>query len=132
MNKQGFSLVELIAVVAIMALVTVIAIPAIGKIQDDILQKDYNSLIRNIETSAKDWAYDNLNKIKTDATSGNTNCYVIKIKLLIDDGYIKGNADNGNDIINPLTSESMRETQMCVVFRGTITNRILEAKIIGE
>lgn len=133
MNNKGFSLVELLAVVSIMAIITVIAIPSIQKIQSNILEKDYKAIVTNIETAAKDWAYDNLNKIKTNNTASYMNdCYNIKVKLLIDGGYIRGDTNNGADINNPLTSESMNEKSICLVFKGTASNRTLIADLLGD
>ncbi len=116
MKKDGFTLVELLIVVAILAILVIIIMPNITNIRDDVLEKDYKTKVSNIETAAKDWAYDNLNLLPTTLDSSNkyTICTYITVNELIVKGYIVGDKNNKTILENPITNESMNSLKVCV------------------
>ena len=53
MNRRGFTLVELLAVIVIIAIIGVLIVPGILNNVDTAREKSYNTLIKNIVTSAQ-------------------------------------------------------------------------------
>ena len=54
--KQGFTLVELLAVLVLLSLIAVIAIPVVDKLIKENKEKLYQINVEMIEESARDWA----------------------------------------------------------------------------
>ena len=134
MKRNGFTLVELLAVVAIMGILALIVVPNVSKVRDDILAKDLVAIRSQISTAAKDWAYDNLNLLPTtkDATNNNyTVCRYVTIDELIVLGYLSGDKENKTVLQNPVTSESMNDLEVCIRYNISegYSNRIMEAVV---
>ena len=53
MNRKGFTLIELIAVIVMISLIMVIVVPNILDIVSESKETSYNTLVKNIVTSAK-------------------------------------------------------------------------------
>ena len=81
-NKNGFTLVELIAVIAIMVFIGLIAIPRVLDIINNNRNKGYLEIERRLEEAAAKYIVDEY--IDTSTTS-----IVITKEELIDKGYIK-------------------------------------------
>ena len=66
MNKNGFTLVELLAVIALMAIIIVLAVPATGAVKDKLNEYMLEKKIKLIEKGAilygEDFIEDNTNK----------------------------------------------------------------------
>ena len=58
MNKQGFTLVELLAVIVILSLIALITVPAITGIIKSGKETLSEAQMRNIELGARNWATD--------------------------------------------------------------------------
>lgn len=116
MKKNGFTLIELLAVIAILGILSVILIPNIMKIREETLNRNYESIKSTIETSAKDWAYDNLNELPLtlDSSSNYTICANITVGELISKGYLSGTSDNKTKILDPRNSESLNGNNVCI------------------
>ena len=82
MNKNGFTLVELLAVVVLLGLIALIASPAITGIIKKSKDSLSNSQKQSIELSTKNWATDNMEKLPVDK-----DCIVVSLKKLQRDGY---------------------------------------------
>lgn len=102
LNKQGFTLVELIAAVAIISLFTIIVVPNAFKVLNTSNQKSYEILVNNIVTASKE-LYE---EIYTNSLLGSTN-----ILYQYDENGTK--KDNGNN----------EDTEI------TITNNIIETNL---
>lgn len=68
MKKQGFTLVELIAIIAILGILVVMVTPGIIAVRKNVLEKTLVTKVSNIENAAKDYAMDNLQLLKTTVT----------------------------------------------------------------
>ena len=58
MKKNGFTLVELLAVIVIMAILLTVAVPAVIGISNSIKKNMFCSKVENIEAAAKNYAAD--------------------------------------------------------------------------
>ena len=66
MNKDGFTLVELLAVVAILAILALLVTPAVMAIRQNTLERSLQAKFNQINVAAKDWASDHINLIPSD------------------------------------------------------------------
>lgn len=58
--KQGFTLVELLAVLVLLSLIAVIAIPVVDRLIKENREELYEINVVMIEEGARDWAADNI------------------------------------------------------------------------
>lgn len=93
MNKNGFTLIELIATIAIMLLITIIAVPSTVSLLNRSKEKSYELQVKEFETAAESLVIDNKShwNIKTIETS-NPRC--ILLEDLAVNNYIKEVPDN--------------------------------------
>ena len=152
MNKKGFTLVELIAVIAILGILAIIVTPGIFAIRKNVLEKSLNTKITSIHNAALDYATDRIQKIEsnvtpwppTDATKKYDmsvhDCFPVTVANLISEGYLAVNtshtteaSDANNQLLNPMTNESMNGLTVCVRFNNNnALNRKLIAYIVDE
>lgn len=85
MNKNGFTIIELLAVIALLAIITTIAVPAILGIQNNIQEKSLKTKFSVIEESAIMYGQDNKSEIiESENSDDNGNKYiVIKVSDLV-------------------------------------------------
>lgn len=164
MNKNGFTLVELIAAIAILGILMVIAGPAIFKIRELVLINSLDSKISLIKSAAIEFGSVNIMdvpSIKAEGTysasqmnacnqacilgqgtySGTpggcpitassfncrNHCKVVSVKALIQRGYLAGDGEDKEILLNPISSKSLNETEVCVTFDS---EKALERKLI--
>lgn len=72
-NKNGFTLVELLAVIVILSILIVIAVPNALSMSSKVKEKAYLTKIENIENAAKLYGENHINGVK------NSNCAVFDI-----------------------------------------------------
>lgn len=93
MKKNGFTIVEILAVLVIMSLIIGIAFPSIARIKTKANEKAYAEKINMIKSSAEQYIEDNANKLISNsecALNSSGQCvYNIEITLkeLIQKGY---------------------------------------------
>lgn len=122
MKKNGFTLVELLAVLVLISLVMAIAVPGIFKMRDRMNEKALNAKVESIENAAVIHVQNNSNKYKSiygscETDSEHCKCegskckyvFTLKIKDLIASGDLKrenkdeaGSEGNSCGINNPL------------------------------
>ena len=66
MNKKGFTLVELLAIIVILGVIVVIALPQIGGSSNSNKEREYEKIIKIIESAAKVYYSDNKYITKVD------------------------------------------------------------------
>ena len=99
-NKNGFTLIEIIAVVVILAVIITLSVPAVMQISKRTKQKMYESKIDIILNAAKLYGDDHRDEIINDCSLG-SGCLNITAQDLLSEGYLtKDNVDeSGNPII---------------------------------
>ncbi len=70
MKKNGFTLVEILAVLVIIGVLMVVAVPSIFSISDKMKDKGLNSKIDSLEQAAVSYAHNHSNKIKSHLFNG--------------------------------------------------------------
>ena len=93
MNKNGFTLLELLASIVILSLILLIAVPAITNVSETIRENQRENLIEKIEIAASKYAFD----------TGKT---IIFVDELVKEGYIESDKED-NTIEDPLTNQRM-------------------------
>ena len=109
MKKNGFTMIELIAVITILAIIILIALPSVAGIKRNAEEKEYNEFLNNLYITAENYVVTNEKQF----TSLNTinNKAFIQIKDLIREGYIK------RDIVNPKTKEIINDNATIIITR---------------
>lgn len=95
MKKNGFTLVELLAVITLISVISLIAMPAVQESIYTSKQKAYDTQISNIVKAAKDWSSENLSYLPEEDGESIT----ITLYSLMSLGYIEDN------LINPKTDK---------------------------
>lgn len=102
MKKQGFTLIELLAVIAILGIIATITVPVVINAINNSKIKACEEQERVIINAAQRWSTDNINLLPLNTTD----VVYVDIWELQADGYL----ETGEDIINPLTNESVNES----------------------
>lgn len=142
MNKNGLTLIELIAAVAIIGILAVLVSPAILEIRQMVMENSLESKINLIKNAAIEYATDNIMEVKSVTSSdvscnnecikhngkiptGNScassfNCDSVGIhifvKTLIQQGYISGDSEDKTVLLNPLSDEPLNFIKVYVTF----------------
>ena len=89
MNKQGFTLVELLMVIALLGIVVVIAVPSIAGINNMVMKNMLEKKAELIEEAAILYGEDLKGSIMaSQKTYNNNSCWRIIISDLVKDGYL--------------------------------------------
>ena len=149
MNKKGLTLVELLAVIAIIGILSVMIAPTFMWIRNKVLESTYQTRVLQIESAAKEYATDHINLIpsvikesevlsqeditkEVYKTKDYDCCATISVNYLLSSGYLaptNSHVTDGEDqIINPITGESMNNNVLCIRFT---TNDVLSREIIA-
>lgn len=107
--KDGFSLIEVIVSITIVLLLSLLVFPSLIKISNETRQKAYNSKVKIILATAKEWGYDNINSLSSE-------CSNLFVRDLIKEGYIDGDAEEKTVLKDPLTNGSMNNMIVCVTY----------------
>ncbi|MBR3362597.1 MAG: prepilin-type N-terminal cleavage/methylation domain-containing protein [Bacilli bacterium] len=137
MNKKGFTLVELLATIVILGLIVTIVYPVVISTINSSRQKARDSQIKIIEKGAKMYYLENPNELKdldsvaeeckttsendpsgeetpeNDPSGEETNAVKavdnpIPLSTLISEGYITGDEENENELIDPCTEKPIQ------------------------
>lgn len=116
MNKQGFTLTELLAVVVIIGLISGIAGFSYTKIMNDQKIKECEQKIEFIEKQAIKYANDNPSLLHT------SNSYSVTIDALKTNGYLIVDAETGeDDVKNPVKGTNFSKSVKLTKNNGLIT-----------
>lgn len=103
MKKNGFTIVELLAILVVLAILFALAVPAYSTILLDVRRDNYSSKIKEIEIAANKYG----EKIKDDVKNAGEECYdKIDIAFLIKKGLLLSESDYDDVILNPTTGEA--------------------------
>lgn len=114
MNKNGFTLLELLASIVILSLILLIAVPGITNVSEVIRENQRENLIEKIEIAASKYAFD----------TGKT---IIFVDELVREGYIESDKED-NTIEDPLTNKRMN----CYVIEMEKTSDYYKATFKSE
>lgn len=117
-NKNGFTLVEIIAVIVILITISLMAVPAVLKTIKRNKEVAYDAKVEIILKQAKQYALDNENFLfdSTKKYIGKV-CNNITVKQLLDAGYLKEIASDGTSgthVVDPSTNEYMDDSNIIV------------------
>jgi len=93
MKKNAFTLIELLAVLIILTLVITIAIPLVSRVMKESREKATETIVKNIEASAKKYVTDNIRDMDELNRFGFMN---VSIRTLVENKYIQSNLKNPN------------------------------------
>ena len=113
MNKNGFTLIEILAVIAILCILVTIATFSVMKTKENSMKKILNIKIGDLEASGILYGQENQEELNLKCTIDNEKyefCTKKTVKELIDSDYYKSNevnSSNKKDLINNVTNKSM-------------------------
>lgn len=97
MAKDGFTLIELIAVITILGIVALITTVSVLGIFNKSQTSLYDTQVEIIESAAKKWVIANSGYLPVDGSS-----YTLELSRLVSDGYL----DDG-DVLDPRTKQAI-------------------------
>ena len=112
-NKNGFTLIEILAVIAILCILVTIATFSVMKTKENTMKKLLNIKIGELEASGILYGQENQEELNLKCTIDNEKyefCTKKTVKELIDTDYYKSNEVNSSgqkDLLNNVTNESM-------------------------
>lgn len=112
-KKNGFSLVEILAVIVILSIVATMATFNVMKTRENSMKKLLNTKIDELEASAILYGQENQGSLEGTCTVDNEEykfCKLVTVKDLIDNDYYTTSEENRNnkkDLINNVTNKSM-------------------------
>lgn len=112
-NKNGFTLVEILAVIVILSIVATMATFSVMKTRENSMKKLLNTKIDELEASAILYGQENQSSLEGTCTVDNEEykfCKLVTVKELIDNDYYTTSEENRNnkkDLINNVTNKSM-------------------------
>ena len=91
-DKNGYTLIEILAIVAVLSIVVGLSITAFGNVQKNVLNKDYDNIKTYLETSAEQFASE-------------TGIYgIVTVQDLIEAGYVTPD-DKNDEMYNPVDNK---------------------------
>lgn len=97
LNNKGFTLIEILSVIAILLVISTITVVSTVEYKKNYQNKTYKKIVTNIETAAESFVEVN----RSDIPFNEEGEYYVKLKLLVDTGYVKApikNPKDGKDI----------------------------------
>lgn len=132
-KKNGFSLVEILAVIVILSIVATMATFSVMKTRENSMKKLLNTKIDELEASAILYGQENQGSLEGTCTVDNEEykfCKLVTVKELIDNDYYTTSEENRNnkkDLINNVTNKSM----LCDEIQIYKKNNRVYAKVIN-
>lgn len=100
MKKNGFTLVELIAIIIVLGLLAIITVPVVNNTIKNTKYKSYDAQVAMIIEAAKKWGVKNASKLPDGDEMIN-----VKLSELISGGFVE-NVKSGK-LINPIDDTEM-------------------------
>ena len=110
MKKNGFTLIEVLAVLIILGILISLTVPAYLTVLKDVKRDNYNSKVREIEVAANKYG----DKIKDEVKLAGETCYRITVKKLIQMGELTSDSDYEDVIYSPADDSPLSsEIRIC-------------------
>ena len=106
MKRNGFTLIEMLAVFCIMGLLIILGVPAYLGVYTATRRNNYQGKIKEIEIAAEKYGSARKDEIKK-YYDENKSCVDTSISYLIEQGYLTSESKTNNYIINPTTMSPM-------------------------
>lgn len=106
MKKNGFTLVEILAVLVILGVLIALSVPAYTTIMLDVRRDNYNSKVTEMEIAANKYG----EKVKDDVKNAGAACYNQEISSLVRRGYLLSESDYEDIILDPTTNKAFPGT----------------------
>ena len=103
MKKNGFTLVEILAVLIILGVVMVLTIPAYTSIYTSLKRDTLRGKITEIGTAAKKYG----ETIKDEIQDTGSMCYTTTVAQLIRDGYLASDVEKEPAILDPTDNSKL-------------------------
>ena len=108
MNKKGFTLIEVIVSLALLSLIGVAVGISLNKIFKNQEVKNYDEYVEKVKSSALLYVNNTVELINK--LNSNYSYTVVKVKDLVDNGYINKN------LTNPLTKEKINQNDLAKIY----------------
>ena len=129
MKKNGFTLVELLAVIVVLSIIVGIAIPISLTVSRNIKKNMFCKKIKMIEEAAINYGQDNYSLINSGSEGT-----VIRISDLVLNGYLKKDVKDANvgsgAIISPIDNKSLDNFQIKLYINNNISKNRIRAVCI--
>lgn len=110
MKRNGFTLVEILAVLIILGILIALSIPAYINVFSSIKRDNFNAKVTEVETAANKMG----EKIKDEVKDAGKNCMTKSISELISKGYLLSESEYDNVIYSPTDNTAMLgEIKIC-------------------
>ena len=121
MKRNGFTLVEVIAIVVVLAAIFAVSVPAISNVYDADEKKLYDNMVKDLCAAGKSYMYANMQLFPELSTIDSF------IEIEIEDLISYGNVDK--NLKNPKTGEKVKNSSL----KYTVLNDLsLDCKYIEE
>lgn len=110
LNKQGFTLVEILVVIVLISLILGLGIPGIMKLSENMKKRSLNSKINIVESAAIVWGNDNKTLLKKTICEINGlgyDCYKLSLGNLIEEDYLPSESVDKISYLNPSNKEEL-------------------------
>ena len=114
-DKNGFTLVEILAVIVLISLILGLGIPSVIKLSKNMNKRASKTKIELVEEAALLWGNNNkslLRKNKCNIEGSNYDCYKVSIKSLIENEYL--NSEKAEEIYYLSPTDNIDISHNCV------------------
>ena len=116
MNKNGFTVIEFLAVMVVISFLLIIGIPSYVKVYTTLRRDTHNNKVKLLEAAGEKYASSLKDDVKNHQLNTNT-CLPVEISTLIQKGYIMSDDDYKDVIISPIDKKAFSgKVMMCYNF----------------
>ena len=116
MNKNGFTVIEFLAVMVVISFLLIIGIPSYVKVYTTLRRDTHNNKVKLLEVAGEKYATSLKDEVKNHQIDTNT-CLSVEISTLIQKGYIMSDDDYEDIIISPIDNKAFPgKVMMCYDF----------------
>ena len=110
-EKNGFTLTEVVLSISLLLLLILLVVPNLVDLGDGSKKKMYQSKVELALSKAYKYGVDNIDSL-------DSNCSEVTVGELISLGYLSGDDKSRDNLINPITDETMNNLVICVYYEN--------------